>query len=359
MEQNEKKKLITFIAVAYGLTLVMSLLMMIGLRAGKDLTSFINVQMTYPACGVMLGLLLFGSKEKKIPRAGFIVFLITAAVMLLISLSSLFLSDMTTELNGQSISLSNLYSQYVLMAGSVIAYILFWVSGREKRKNAGLSRNNLKLSILMVILFIVLYFARLFIALAFSVLSGEVGSETISQMAQALFTPSFISSALILLVNVPLTIVCFLGEEYGWRAYFQPVLQKKFGLRLGVIILGLLWAVWHIFVDYMYYSPGTGLQRFVTQIITCICLAAFFGYAYMKTNNIWPIAIMHFINNNYAALMLGGDPNALANQSVSWSQIPAFAISFIIFFLFIFAPAYGKKDKKILLLGETDEMQAL
>ncbi len=52
MEQNEKKKLITFIAVAYGLTLVMRLLMIIGLRAGKDLTSFINVQMTYPAGGV-------------------------------------------------------------------------------------------------------------------------------------------------------------------------------------------------------------------------------------------------------------------------------------------------------------------
>ncbi len=359
MEQNEKKKLITFIAVAYGLTLIMSLIMIIGLRAGKDLTSFINVQMTYPACGVMLGFLLFGNKEKKKPRAGFIVFLITAAVMLLISLSSLFLPDATTGVNGQNISLSNLYSQYVIIAGSVVVYILFWVSGKEKRKNAGLSRNNLKLSILMVILFIVLYFARFFIALAISVLSGEVGSEAFSQMLQALFTPSFISSALILLLNVPLTIVCFLGEEYGWRAYFQPILQKKFGLRLGVIILGVLWAVWHVFVDYMYYSPGTGLQRFVVQLITCICLAVFWGYVYMKTHNIWPIAIMHFINNNYAVLMMGGDPNALANQSVAWGQIPAFAISFIIFFLFILAPVYGKKDKKILLLGETDEMQAL
>ncbi len=359
MEQNEKKKLITFIAVAYGLTIIMSLIMIIGLRAGKDLTSFINVQMTYPACGVILGLLLFGNKEKKIPRAGFIVFLITAAVMLLISLSSLFLPDATTGVNGQSFSLSNLYSQYVLIAGSVIAYILFWVSGREKRKNAGLSRNNLKLSILMVILFILLYFARIFISLLLEVLTGEAGIETISQTAQALLTPAFISSALILLLNFPITIICFLGEEYGWRAYFQPILQKKFGLRLGVIILGLLWAVWHIFVDYMYYSPGTGLQRFVTQLITCICLAVFWGYVYIKTHNIWAIAIMHYINNNYAALMLGGSPDAFANQNVAWSQIPVFIVSSIIFFLFIFAPVYGKKDTKIFLLGETDEIQTL
>ena len=29
-----------------------------------------------------------------------------------------------------------------------------------------------------------------------------------------------------------------------WRYYLQPLLQKKFGLKGGVILLGCVWAVW-------------------------------------------------------------------------------------------------------------------
>ena len=50
--------------------------------------------------------------------------------------------------------------------------------------------------------------------------------------------------------------IIFFGEEYGWRYYLQPVLQKRFGLRAGVIILGVVWGLWHIPDDlFRYYLP--------------------------------------------------------------------------------------------------------
>jgi uncharacterized membrane protein YdcZ (DUF606 family) len=64
MKSIEKKRLWMFIAIAYGVTVLMSLLMIVGKNNGKDLTAFVNVQMAYPMCGVILGKLFLEKKTK-------------------------------------------------------------------------------------------------------------------------------------------------------------------------------------------------------------------------------------------------------------------------------------------------------
>ena len=62
----------------------------------------------------------------------------------------------------------------------------------------------------------------------------------------------------------------------------------------------------------------------------------------MKTENIWTLAIMHFLNNNLAALLGGGGSSALQDQVVPWSAVALHAISSIVICLFIFLPLYNK-----------------
>ena len=38
-------------------------------------------------------------------------------------------------------------------------------------------------------------------------------------------------------INYFFVFIAFFGEEYGWRYYLQPVLQKRFGLRAGMSAL--------------------------------------------------------------------------------------------------------------------------
>ena len=345
MSVSERKKLYVFLAVAFGMTALMSIFMFLGLKGEKDLTAFVNAMMTYPACGVIIGMLLFDRKEKKLPMVGFIAFLVTSAIMVIMAVISAFAPQQMIDSGAGMVSNWNLYSQYILMAGSVVAYIAFWACGREKRENTGLCRKNVVLSIVMILVFVVLFFCRFYIAqLSANIAAGE-GIGDFSELNAMTFNPLNWFSAVMIMLNFPITMIAFLGEEYGWRYYLQPIMQKKFGLRLGVILVGVIWGIWHTAADFMFYSTTSGPQLLVTQIITCVTMGIFFGYAYMKTQNIWAIAIMHFINNNYVVIFTGGDVNVLQNQSLTWSQIPIMLIRSLIFALFIFAPIFNKKKE--------------
>ena len=46
------------------------------------------------------------------------------------------------------------------------------------------------------------------------------------------------------------------GEEYGWRFFLSTKgLQKKFGEIGGVVLLGIIWAVWHFNNEYFMELP--------------------------------------------------------------------------------------------------------
>jgi len=60
-------------------------------------------------------------------------------------------------------------------------------------------------------------------------------------------TPEPIASASVLIVNVIMLLVATLGEEIGWRGVALPGLQHEENSPFkSSVILGLLWATWHI-----------------------------------------------------------------------------------------------------------------
>ncbi|MBQ6575292.1 MAG: CPBP family intramembrane metalloprotease [Lachnospiraceae bacterium] len=337
----EKKRLWIFIAIAYGVTALMSAIMFIGFKKQYDITSFVNVQMMYPACGVILGKLITKKEDDELPIAGFVTVLVTTAVLMLMAILSVAVHIEPLEIAGATIDIWSMISQFPLIIGSLVCYILFWTCGRHKRENAGIERHNIKLSVIMVAVFIALFIGRCMISVFLEdYMSGT--DESLQLVLAALSNPMTWITLVVLPINFIMSFIAFFGEEYGWRYYLQPLMQNRFGKRAGVLLLGLVWAVWHIGVDFMFYAKEYGLQAFVCQIITCVAIAIFFGYAYMKTNNIWVPMIMHYLNNNLAAILGGGGNSALQNQVIEWKTVPVVAASYVMFFLFILAPVYRK-----------------
>ena len=354
METKDKKRFWIFIAVAYGVAYAMNLFMIIGFKKNYDLTTFVNTQMMYPACGVILGKLIFRKEGEKLPMVGYITVLVTTALMMLCSFGSIILHIDPIDVKGiAEIDIWSTVSQFPLILGSLVAYVAFWVCGKEKRENAGLQRKNILWSVILIAVFIALFFGRTFLSTFISDLFGHTNEGWI-ELKDAILSGTFILGVLVIPINFFFVWVAFFGEEYGWRYYLQPVMQEKLGKRLGVILLGVIWGLWHIGVDYMFYTTEYGTQALIAQIITCIVIAVFFGYAYMKTGNIWVPVIMHYLNNNIAGIMVGGS-EPLQNQVIPWSMLPVHAISSIIFLLFIFAPLYNKKKAE---KAEKEEVQS-
>lgn len=46
-----------------------------------------------------------------------------------------------------------------------------------------------------------------------------------------------------------------LAEEFGWRGYLQPRFRRNHGVAAASLIIGLIWAIWHL---PMFFLHGTG-----------------------------------------------------------------------------------------------------
>ncbi len=340
---KEKKRLIIFIAVAYGITFLMGILMWYGHANHMDVSVFPNAQMFYPAAGMILASLIM-EKKKCLPKLFYRFFLVMTGAFIILAAASVLVPDpmffaKVPELAAYTGMEWLMLTQLLMMGGSILAWIFMAAAGKEKRKAAGLQWKNGTLSVFCILVFVLLYFLRTAVACA---LSGQL------DMFLMIFEmPMTWMSLAVMPINFLLVFTAFFGEEYGWRYYLQPYLQKRFGLRGGVIVLGIVWGLWHLPVDFFYYSPDAGLIAAVSQQITCITLGIFFAWAYMKTQNIWVPVILHFLNNNLIPVISGTySADVLQNQTIAWADLlPALLLNGVIFGGFLLTKEFHPAER--------------
>ena len=94
------------------------------------------------------------------------------------------------------------------------------------------------------------------------------------------------------------------GEEYAWRGFLQTELVKL-GRRRGVLLVGLIWGIWHtpIILTGVHTYPPTAIG-FLFAIVFFILWGFVQSYAVMKTNSIWVAAFLHGVVNGVYAFTL-------------------------------------------------------
>jgi uncharacterized protein len=96
-----------------------------------------------------------------------------------------------------------------------------------------------------------------------------------------------------------------LGEEPGWRGFALPRLQSMHGPLLGTLILGPLWALWHL---PLFLTPWNVLSTFnvVVFVLATTCLAIMYTWVFNNTKGSVLMAILiHASFNGFVTGILG------------------------------------------------------
>ncbi len=100
------------------------------------------------------------------------------------------------------------------------------------------------------------------------------------------------------------------GEEIGWRGYALPRLAERFGLRAASVILGLLWALWHLPQFFIREAAEYG-QSFPLFVLQVTALGVAFAWIYARTNgSLLLVMLMHSATNNAKDIFPSVTPGA-------------------------------------------------
>jgi hypothetical protein len=113
------------------------------------------------------------------------------------------------------------------------------------------------------------------------------------------------------------------GEEVGWRGYALPRLARHLGLAPASIVLGVIWACWHLPFFLIPGSDKSG-QSFPVYLLDATALSVAMAWLYWRTNgSLLLTMLMHAAVNNTkdivpSAVSAATNPFALSTSPVAW-----------------------------------------
>jgi membrane protease YdiL (CAAX protease family) len=111
----------------------------------------------------------------------------------------------------------------------------------------------------------------------------------------------FAPSQLLALVAPSMLVTLLLGpfgEEFGWRGYLLPRLAKEFSALAAVLIVGMIWAIWHwplLSYDNFAAAPGRQVAIFV---VGATYMSLVIGTVYLRSGSLLLAVLMHWWINN-------------------------------------------------------------
>lgn len=301
--EQAKKELIVFLVLTFAATYLLELIGIWMYGSGILTNKLMLIPMYIPAVSAILCMVYFKSsaltKEAKIFLAAFLV----ASVVSLIE--GLFQPILGT--------IGPLPLCTVIV--SVGAFLIVVIQNVKKpwRENLSPTRlsfgKNYRYYLILSVIFSALFIAGLLI-------SHYAGLSLPTQEFNMGIFFTFIG---LYLVTFFVAWPKYFGEEYGWRFYLQDRMFLLFGGYKGVILLGLIWGLWHLPLNLVGLNFSSNLVAGnIVYLIYTIIVGIIFSYAVLKTESIWIAVLLHAITDS---IVVTGYPY-IANGQVLVAFIP-------------------------------------
>jgi uncharacterized protein len=114
----------------------------------------------------------------------------------------------------------------------------------------------------------------------------------------------------VILVAIVISAPFQAGEEVGWRGYALPRLMARFGLARASVLLGLIWACWHL-PQFFIREADTFGQSFFVYVLQVTALSVAMAWLWARTNGslLLPM-LMHAAVNNSKDIVPSATPGA-------------------------------------------------
>jgi membrane protease YdiL (CAAX protease family) len=99
------------------------------------------------------------------------------------------------------------------------------------------------------------------------------------------------------------------GEEIGWRGYALPRLIDRFGFAAATLLLGVIWAVWHLPLFFVSGADTQG-QSFPLFVLQVTAMSVAIGWLCVRTNSLLLTMLMHAAVNNTKDIVPSRVPGA-------------------------------------------------
>lgn len=124
-------------------------------------------------------------------------------------------------------------------------------------------------------------------------------------------------SILYMIINLPLFIIGGGFEEIGWRGYLQPKLEKETGYLVSVLIVGVIWSIWHLPLWLINGTVQSALP-FAAYTFLAIILSFSFSALYKYTQNIFLCIFSHAWFNGCIGLAVYISSEGYLQLDLTW-----------------------------------------
>ena len=116
--------------------------------------------------------------------------------------------------------------------------------------------------------------------------------------------------------------VTVVGEEIGWRGYALPRLMDRFRALPASLILGVLWAVWHLPT---FFLQGTAQSHFPfpAYVLYTSSLSVLFTWFFFRTKG--SVLVAWFLHGAINTFLFWN--NAANPVLMNWMQAVAYALA--------------------------------
>lgn len=103
---------------------------------------------------------------------------------------------------------------------------------------------------------------------------------------------------------VGLAIVSFMAffEEIGWRAWLLPRLKVRLGARRAVVVVAIIWALWHVPFELSGILHIDGVSPIKLALVVppgTMAAGLILGWLWLRTESVWLAAVAHGALNNW------------------------------------------------------------